>query len=77
MSALLVLAFLSAQQDRQTYSSVLAVLAFSNLYTHLSNPSARRRHMEQMGLPPSHRDLRSRHGSHARLILRRRWRSLP
>ena len=55
-----------------TYSSLLAVRALcSTLYTHLSSGRPRRSHVEQMGLPPSQRDLRTRQGSHAREIL---WR---
>jgi len=59
------------QHELQTYSSVLAVRAFSNLYTQRSRPSDRRRQVEHIGFTPSHLDLRSRHGSQASEILRR------
>lgn len=49
----------------KTHASLLAVRAFSNVYTQWCIGNDRRWQVEQIGLAPSHRDLRSRHGSHA------------
>jgi hypothetical protein len=54
------------------YASLLAVRALSSVYTQSSSFSERRWQPVQMGLTPSQRDLRSRQGSQARGILRRR-----